>query len=182
MTRASKTGLVLISVMALTVTASAEPTAAGNNNGDSQYLTARQYEQWQSKRDFYQKVVQKLHKPKSIPIDPGRGDGKPVEPAHQSPQGPPGFIWVNGHWERIKAPVPQHPAVVVRDHRKAKTIQVIVRDHRTTGEVVIRDHRVVTAGDGRQVQPQDVSSSPGGVKVSDSPANQGVAIRDHRTR
>jgi hypothetical protein len=182
MTRASKTGLVLVSLLALTSTASADPTGPGSNNGGGQRWSGRQYEQWQSKRDFYQKVIQKLHKPKPIPIDPGRGDGKPLDPAQQPPQGPPGFVWVNGHWERIKAPVPQHPAVVVRDHRKAKTSQVIVRDHRTTGGVVVRDHRVVAAGEGRQVQPQDVSSSPGGVTVSDSPANQGVVIRDHRTR
>jgi hypothetical protein len=182
MMRTSKTGLVLVSLLALTATASAEPTGSGTNNRGSQRWAGGQYEQWQSKRDFYQKVVQKLHKPKPIPIDPGRGDGKPLDPPHAVPQGPPGFVWVNGHWERSKAPVPQHPAVVVRDHRRAKTSQVIVRDHRTTGGVVVRDHRVVTAGEGRQVQPQDVSSSPGGVTVSDSPANQGVVIRDHRTR
>jgi hypothetical protein len=184
MMRTSKTGLVLVSLLALTATASAEPTGSGVNNRGGQRWAGGQYEQ--SKRDFYQKVTQKFHKPKPkpkpIPIDPGQGDGKPVDPPHAVPQGPPGFVWVNGHWERIKAPVPQHPAVVVRDHRKAKTSQVIVRDHRTTGGVVVRDHRVVTTGEGRQVRSQDVSSSPGGVTVSDSTAKQGVVIRDHRTR
>jgi hypothetical protein len=162
---------VLVSLLALTATASAEPTGSGTNNRGSQRWAGGQYEQWQSKRDFYQKVAQKFHKPKPIPIDPGRGDGKPVEPAHQPPQGPPGFIWVNGHWERVKAPV--GPTVVVRDHRTV-----------TPGTVVVRDHRTVAPNGGWQVRPQDASSSSGGVTVTESPRLpikvQGVQVRDHR--
>jgi hypothetical protein len=197
MKRVSKSGLVLVSLLALTATAMAEPTAngPGNNNGGDQQFVGRPYEQWQSKREFYQKLAKKFHKPKPIPIDPGRGDGHvPVEPAPQAPQGPPGFIFVNGHWERVKAPAdgtPQTGTVVVRDHRKVVPGTVVVRDHRTIapGSVVVRDHRTVTPAGGWQVRPvgpQDVSSSPGGVTVTDSLRrpikDQSVEVRDHRGR
>src|SRR5688572_6973623 len=98
MLQISKTSLMLISLLALTATASAEP-----NNNSGQRWGGGQYDHWQSKRDFYQKLIQKHHKPKPIPIDPGPGNGKPLEPVNQPPQGPPGYIWVNGHWERVKA-------------------------------------------------------------------------------
>jgi hypothetical protein len=184
MKRVSKSGLVLVSLLALTATASAEPTAngPGDNNGGGQRFAGRTYEQWQSKREFYQKLAKKFHKPTPIPIDPGRGDGHaPVEPAPQPPQGPPGFIFVNGHWERVKAHAGGAP----------QTGTVVVRDHRTIapGTVVVRDHRTVTPGGGWQVRsvgPQDISSSPGGVTVTDSPRRpikaQNVEVRDHRRR
>jgi hypothetical protein len=180
MKRISNIGFVLVSLFALTATASAEPeaTGPGNNNGGAQRSARWQYEKWQSKREFYRRLAKKFHKPEPIPIDPGRGDGrvpvepKPVEP--QPPQGPPGFIFINGHWERVKAnggAAPNAP--------QSSTIEV-------------RDHRTVVPGGGWQVRPmrpQDVSSSPGGVKVTHSPrwpikdqsVYGGSQVRDHRT-
>jgi hypothetical protein len=175
MKRMSNIGLVLVSLLALTATASAEPeaTGPGNNNGDQR--SARwQYKNWQSNREFYRRLTKKFHKPEPIPIDPGRGDGRvPVEPKSvepQPPQGPPGFIFVNGHWERVKANGGAAP-------------------HST---IEVRDHRTVAPGGGWQVRPmrpQDVSSSPGGVKVANSPrwsikdqsVYGGTQVRDHRT-
>jgi hypothetical protein len=181
MMRTLKIGAVLVSLLALQATASAE----SNHNGDQRWGGSHQ--QWQAKRELYQKIAKKYHKPKPIPIDPGRGDGKPIEPApQQPPQGPPGFVWVNGHWERVKAPT--GPTVVVRDHRKPST--VIIRDHRTPGGVVVRDHRspgTVIVRDHRTPKgdwtsrPQDASSSPGGVIVTESQPVQ-VHVRDHRGR
>src|SRR5262245_27383443 len=165
MKRMSTTGLVLVSLLALTATASAEPAATGpeTNNGGAQLSARWQYENWQAKREFYRKLAKKFHTHEPIPIDPGRGDGRvPVEPQPvepQPPQGPPGFIWVNGHWERVRAP--------------------------QGSTVVVRDHRTVAPHGGWQ----DVSSSPGGVTVTQSPrwpnrrptVYGGVQVRDHRT-
>jgi hypothetical protein len=197
MKRAAKTGLALVSLLALTGTASAGPFGSGNSSG-GQRFTDRQYGQRLSKQELFQKLTKKFHKPKPIPIDPGRGDGHtPVEPQPQPPQGPPGFIFVNGHWERVRAPgagapdAPQNSTVAVRDHRTESAGTVIVRDHRTnaSGTVIIRDHRTLRPGGGWQVRPahpQDVSSSPGGVTVTESSRspikNQGVLVRDHRGR
>jgi hypothetical protein len=209
MKRATKTGLAVVSLLALTATASAGPFGSWNNNG-GQPSTDRQYGQRPSKQELFQKLTKKFHKPKPIPIDPGRGDGHtPTNPQPQPPQGPPGFIFVNGHWERVRAPgagtpgVPHNSTVVVRDHRTETPGTVIVRDHRTespgtvivrdhrtdaSGTVIIRDHRNVTPDGGWQVRPappKDVSSSPGGVTVTSSPRSpikdQGVVVRDHRT-
>jgi hypothetical protein len=126
-----------------------------------------------------------------IPIDPGRGDGRvPVNPV---PRTPPvvrdhrdgatssggDFVFVNGHWERVKAPkvarpwTPYPAGTVVRDHRTEPVIRdhrtpPVVRDHRTTP--VIRDHRA------------DSSQASGGVTVTvTSEPKAGPVIRDHRT-
>ncbi len=37
----------------------------------------------------------------------------------------PGYVWVGGHWERVKAP--KVTVIVVRDHRTG----TVVRDHRS---------------------------------------------------
>jgi hypothetical protein len=128
------------------------------------------------------------HEPKKdpIPIDPGRGDGRvPVGPAPvTTPPARPGFVWVDGHWEREKAPPkvanPYSPGVEVRDHRTPAgnaSGGTIIRDHRTPSDwapagTTVRDHRTPTS-----------SNAPGGTVVVTSPLprNDGVIIRDHRT-
>ena len=196
MNRVLTTALMVASLLALTETASAETSGGEQQNFSSSERSAgRDFESWQLRRELFRKIARKVHKPKPIPIDPGRGDGPvPIEP---QPQGPPGFVFVDGHWERAKAPaVPSvivrdhrtpHGTVVVRDHRTPQGT-VIVRDHRTPqGTVAVRDHRVEAPGgqwQPRPAAPVDVSSSPGGVTVTDSPRwpwkNQNVQIRDHR--
>lgn len=199
MERVSKTVLFSLGLMAFTATASAEP--GGNPDGNNRRWAAPDYQRWDSKRELYQHLANKFHKPKPtpIPIDPGRGDGKPVDPPHQPPQGPPGFVWVNGHWERVKAPT--GPPVVVRDHRKPTPGNVIVRDHRTPspggvivrdhrspspGGVIVRDHRTVPTTGSWQNNSHDASSHSGGVKVTDSAhppvKHDGVQVRDHRSQ
>ncbi|MBX7074423.1 MAG: YXWGXW repeat-containing protein [Pirellulales bacterium] len=125
------------------------------------------------------------HKPPETtnptPIDPGRGDDRvPVDPV--VPQGRPGYVWVNDHWERERANQPTGPVIVdptlvgpvVRDHRTPRpannvpwgTSAPIVRDHRSdapttpwnTGTPVVRDHRDGAAG------------------------GAGPVVRDHRTK
>jgi hypothetical protein len=129
-----------------------------------------------------------------IPIDPGKGDGKPTTPP--TPQGPPGFVWVKDHWERARATSSGSPVVttgtttgtvVVRDHRKpytgtdssqasggvTVTSSPIIRDHRTTP--IIRDHRTTS---GTPIS----GGTYGGVKITDSKrrpkSNSGGGILD----
>ncbi|MEX2173770.1 MAG: hypothetical protein WD872_05365 [Pirellulaceae bacterium] len=81
-----------------------------------------------------------------IPLDPGRGDGRvPVQPV---PPARDGYVFVNGHWERVKAQ-PSQRGPVVRDHRTPPVVRdhrtpPVVRDHRTTP--VVRDHRTSVRG------------------------------------
>ena len=143
-----------------------------------------------------------------IPIDPGRGDGRmPVTPL---PTTPPvvrdhrdgastrggDFVFVNGHWERVKAPKvvkptsPFPPGTVVRDHRtpgsplaSGPTIRdhrtaPVVRDHRTPP--AIRDHRTAPVIRDHRTGSADAS---GGVTVtvtSESAAKP--IVRDHRAQ
>ena len=137
--------------------------------------------------------VQSLHcKKDPLPLDPGRGDGKPsgssqppvITDPVQVTSGP--YVWVNGHWERQKANqsqtggpamnIPTSVGPVVRDHTTTSTttsnFNGIVRDHRTTTATTfggfrgtIRDHR------------NDPSSANGGVTVSvntSSPRNNQI--------
>jgi hypothetical protein len=124
---------------------------------------------------------------KPIPIDPGRGDGRvPVTPPpvvrdHRdgsTSQGG-GFVFVNGHWERVKAPPKTNPyptGTVVRDHRgESYPGGTIVRDHRTPRPTlppatIVRDHRESAASGGTTV----TTTKPWTV-------NDGPVIRDHRT-
>jgi hypothetical protein len=179
---APKMSLFIVGLLAMTTTASAE-TPSGKN-GSRQWTSQQQ--QWEAKRDLYRKLHDKWHKPKPKPIDPGPGNGQPLDPPPAIPQGPPGFVWVNGHWERVKAPhggEVQAPSVVVRDHRKPAPHGVVIRDHRTKDAVVVRDHRTGRPGDGGQQQTTDVSSHSGGVTVSNSPQQRpSVQVRDHRKR
>ena len=138
--------------------------------------------------------VQSLHcKKDPLPLDPGRGDGKPsgssqppviiTDPVHVT-SGP--YVWVNGHWERQKANqsqtggtamnIPTSVGPVVRDHTTSvsttSNFDGVVRDHRTTTTTTfggfrgpIRDHR------------NDPSSANGGVVVSvntSSPRNNQI--------
>lgn len=100
------------------------------------------------------------HKPPHnmpIPIDPGMGNGRPL-PTNPTPTMP-GYVWVNGHWERERAPTPilvNPNGPIVRDHRNPAPwggnasggvvvtqtpTGPIVRDHRTQSGPIIRDHR-----------------------------------------
>jgi hypothetical protein len=101
-----------------------------------------------------------------VPIDPGRGDGRvPVEPA--TPQGKPGFVWVNGHWERARAtssPTTGGPPPVANGGGGVTVTSA-------NSKPVIRDHR--TGGS------PPVANGGGGVTVTST--NSGPVIRDHRT-
>ena len=143
-----------------------------------------------------------------IPIDPGRGDGRvPVSPVPITPpavrdhrdgastQGG-DFVFVNGHWERVKAPQvvkpksPFPPGTVVRDHRTPNSpfpAGATVRDHRTTSVIrdhrttpVVRDHRTTPVIRDHRTGSADAS---GGVTVTVSSDQQaGPIVRDHRTQ
>jgi hypothetical protein len=104
------------------------------------------------------------------PIDPGRGDGRvPVKPV--TPQGPPGFVFVDGHWEREKAP--QKPIMIVDPI--PGSVGPVLRDHRTTGKPIVRDHRTTS---GPVVRDHRQGSPQGGVSVTTTSDGN---IRDHRT-
>ena len=126
--------------------------------------------------------VQSLHCHKPLPLDPGKGDGKPTggnqppviitDPVRVTSGG---FVWNGDHWERQRANQTSSGPVmnlnssdgpVVRDHRTivpptaTSGFDGIVRDHRTTTTTVsnfngiVRDHRTGS------------SSANGGVTVT----------------
>jgi len=191
----------------------------GHSGNHSQQQNPFRYGNWdgvsQMLSQFHQYHSPKPHPTKQpIPIDPGKGDGrvpvKPIDPGtgnghtsgNPTPPARDGFVWVNDHWERARAPksVTPYPAdVVVRDHRTPVTNAgggVVVRDHRTTtgstsGGPVIRDHRTTTdwmpAGptvrDHRASAGTASNASGGTIVISTNPrpGSDGPVIRDHRT-
>ena len=111
-----------------------------------------------------------------------------------TPQGRPGFAWVDGNWERERAPTPPKIIVdpapdsvgpVVRDHRA--TSQSIIRDHRTSTAPIVRDHRTTAVPvvrddrkpgsvfDAAKNQGLDASAPWNGISTA------GPVVRDHRT-
>jgi hypothetical protein len=101
-----------------------------------------------------------------VPLDPGRGDGRvPVEPT--TPPARPGFVWVNDHWERERAPKPLgNPNGSTWTDNYGPN----VRDHRTSPPPpmgnfpgAVRDHR-------------SNASMPGGVTVTSTGRPRGNSI------
>ncbi len=105
-------------------------------------------------------------------LDPGRPDGRvptpdvatPVPPAPVN--GRPGYVWVNGHWEREKANGtsistpggPLNATVEIRDHQSLGTPNV-----GTSGQ----SYGPYGQGHGYGVKPPPVGNN-GSVQVSDS--------------
>lgn len=142
--------------------------------------------------EHFTKDDDKEQNPPTIPIDPGKGDGKPTleiptrpgyvwvgdhwerekAPQVTTPQGRPGFVWVGDHWERVKADGSNvGPTLIAQPN----VVGPVVRDHRTTtspyvvsggnqGGIVIRDHRTPEAK-----ITVDASQASGGVVVTTSP-------------
>lgn len=102
------------------------------------------------------------------PIDPGIGNGGTSNPMPTMP----GYVWVDDHWEREKAPKSANPPqgrpgyIWVGDHwervKAPTTVSTMPPMVINPGTVVVRDHRGTSAGSG-------------GVTVSNTPE-----IRDHR--
>jgi hypothetical protein len=198
MNRSVAAGVAISSFLALVAVASAGDNHHNRQSGNSWKPTNSSHSGWGG----FSQVVSgfKNHhgqhqEPKNnpIPIDPGRGDGrvpvnpKPVVPPvvrdhrQETPPSSGGFVFVNGHWERAKAPT----GPIIRDHRTpganssggvtvtntnpSNNTGPIIRDHRTAP--VIRDHR--TSG----------ANASGGVIVTTTnpTTNSGPIIRDHRT-
>lgn len=100
-------------------------------------------------------------------LDPGRPDGRVQVPDIATPQLPlppsrPGYVFVNGHWERAKVGSattgnPINASVEVRDHRA-------VEPTGTSGRGGRPGH-----GGYFPSTPKDSSTSSGGVMVTDSP-------------
>jgi len=177
--------LAISSVLALAATAGADDRHhQGQHDNRRKEQRNHGFGTWGGIPDGFKKHHGHKQEPKSnpIPIDPGKGDGRvPVAPVPTTPPVVPaprdGFVWVNGHWERAKAPrkvANPYPAdVTVRDHRTTP----VVRDHRTpTGSfpagTTVRDHRTNTG------------NASGGVTVTAvNPwsAKDAPTIRDHRT-
>jgi hypothetical protein len=201
--------IVIVAISAVVLSASS--AVAGNNknkqrkNSQSNSQTFR-FGQGGAIFDLIEKL-KKQHKdndkdkePQDVPpIDPGKGDGKPTTPTQ--PPKMPGYVWVNDHWERERAPQgsvskppiainPMPGTIVVRDHRDQPgdtwkpTFNasqapggVIV----TSGSVVVRDHRT-GATNGQFVirdHRTDSSNAPGGVTVTSGkprPKNNGGGI------
>jgi hypothetical protein len=148
--------LILCGMCAFTASAS-----AGDELRDENHSEFKKENQSLSLKDLISKI--KKHHDKDnkkdddrIPIDPGKGDGKPV--------GRPGFVWVGDHWERERASTTQPKVIVDSD-------TIVVRDHRkpipgtggstssggvVTGSPIIRDRR------------NDSSNAHGGVTVTSS--------------
>jgi hypothetical protein len=167
--------LITCGMYALTVTASAEDQPRDNNNLTfNQGGASLSIKQLVSKLKKHHDKEDKKHDDKDNnppPIDPGKGDGKPI--------GRPGFVWVGDHWEREKAtstgtgkivdPIPG--TIVVRDHRKPVNVtdsSQAAGGGTVTNTPIIRDHRTPVWGTNN-------SNASGGVTVTGSPI-----IRDHR--
>jgi len=173
MKRSTLLALTLVTLLAL----NAAPALAGKKKSKNQNQDQQQNDQQkQQQRSFkvnsllnnqtnWQQVFKK-HKhhqdpSPTTPIDPGNGaGGAPVaEPVAEpiTPPNRPGFVWVDGHWEREKAP---------------KSPKVVVTPIPPQGGPIVRDHR-------------DGLGSNGGVTVTTTPgdgsAASGPTIRDHRT-
>ncbi len=163
MKRSTLLSLTLATLLAL----NAAPALAGKNDKKSKKQNQNQQQNQSQKqlkdlrRPFnlqsplsnsanVQQTFKKHKKPHDQkPIDPGRGDGRvPVEPV--TPQGPPGFVFVDGHWQRAKA---------------QKSPQVI-QPQPTQATVVVRDHRERRPGGRPSPGQLDPSKAPGGVIVS----------------
>ncbi|MEX2112228.1 MAG: hypothetical protein WD845_03535 [Pirellulales bacterium] len=102
----------------------------------------------------------------TTPLDPGMGDGRvPVDPAEPVvPQGRPGYVWVDGHWERERAP--KVPPLTSGNGNGGVTV-------------------TPTGGSGSQVLDQGqiippLSSGNGGGGVTVTSGNGGRVVRDHR--
>jgi hypothetical protein len=209
MKRSILTAVVVLSVFSLVASASAgqknrDRDQHNSNNGNFQKYAQNRSLNLQSDGGIsnivshFKKKCRK-HDDNPKPLDPGRGDDRvPVAPV--TPQGPPGFVWVNGHWERERAtktptmivdPIRGSAGPIVRDHRTTsptvrdhRTISAIVRDHRnisptvrdhrTISVPVVRDHRTIVVP---TVRDHRTISTP---VVRDHRTTSGPVVRDHR--
>jgi hypothetical protein len=192
MKRSTLLTLTLVTLLALT----AAPALAGkksqknNQNQDQQQSQQSNQQQRRFKvqsllngQPNWQQIFKK-HKPHqdpspTTPIDPGNGaGGSPVtEPVVEpvTPPSRPGYVWVNGHWERAKAPkqptmivdpIPTQGGPVVRDHRDGIGANGGVTVTTTQGGPIVRDHRKSTT----------IFNPTGGKTWTVAPT-----VRDHRT-
>jgi hypothetical protein len=198
MKRSLLTAVVVLSVFFLVASASAgqknhkkDQNSNGNFQNYAQNLGLNlQSGQGQGIAGIITKFTSKSHKHHDDPqpLDPNRPDDRvPVAPV--TPQGPPGFVFVNGHWERERAPktptmivdpLPGSVGPIVRDHGAAS--QPIVRDHRTTSGPIVRDHRDSANQSGFGVF--DNLTPPASVSTwqhSQSSHTVAPIVRDHRT-
>ena len=180
MKRSTLLTLTLVTLLAL----NAAPALAGKksqkNNQNQDQQQGQQSNQQQrrfkvqsllSGQPNWQQIFKK-HKPHQDP--------KPIEPVKDpvvepvTPPSRPGYVWVNGHWERAKAPTKPTMVVdpiltqggpVVRDHRDSTTGNGGVTVT-TQGGPNIRDHRKSTT----------IFNPTGGKTWTVAPT-----VRDHRT-
>ncbi len=129
------------------------------------------------------------HDPKFPVIDPGKGNGKPddrvpVEPTHVTKDG---FVWVNNHWERVKAGQtntvvdPTLTGPTVRDHRTLTTggFNGVVRDHRGSTSNAPGGVTVTTTPNGNRKQTIPTLSGPGPIDaLGNGLSALGSAVKD----
>jgi hypothetical protein len=190
--------LLTLSVVTL-VALQAAPALAGKksrkNDQDQQQNQSQNQQQNQSQRKFnvqsllngqpdWQGVFKK-HKhhddddAPNTPLDPGRPDDRVPVDEPVTPPSRPGYVWVNGHWERERAST--KPTVIVDPIQTQSTI--VVRDHRTVKPPFVSGGQgqggvTVTSGNGPIIRDhRDSSTSNGGVTVT---SGAGPTIRDHR--
>lgn len=180
-----KRSTLLTAAVVTLVALQAAPALAGkksrkNNQNQDQQQNQQQDQQQGQQRKFnvqsllngqpnWQSLIKKhkKHDQPVTPLDPGRPDDRvPVEePVVVTPPSRPGFVFVDGHWEREKAP--KVPTTIVDP---ASTVG-------TTGTVVVRDHRTQKPPFSVGKPPLSTGQGHGGVTVT---SGAGPIIRDHR--
>jgi hypothetical protein len=134
-----------------------------NNGGNSKFKFAQKFNQQQdqqsseSSNNQFKKQGKKWQYQRPQ-LDPGRPDGRVetpnVTPAETQPLSRPGYIFVNGHWERAK------PGVVTTGNTTNATVEI--RDHRY---VEPSGHGSGQYGYGKPFYP----TTPSGTTVTNSP-------------
>jgi hypothetical protein len=143
----------------------------GNNRGNSEKYSQNRNSNLQWKLDLVRKLAHHHKHQEPVQLDPGRPDGRvptpdvatPVPPAPAN--GRPGYVWVNGHWEREKA-----NGTSINTPGGALNATVEIRDHRTPGTTPAGrpGHGTYGQGHGYGVKSPPVGNN-GSVQVSDSP-------------
>ncbi len=195
MKRSTVFGLVVISGLAMVVAATADDKNRNGRKQNNNSSAQSQQRQFGSSFDLGRgdgsriknvleivQTIKKNHQDK-----PSKPDDRVEVPEPQPPQGRPGYVWVNGHWEREKAipePTQIRPGYVwVNGHWERATAtqatssgvttivnplsaQMQVRDQRTTNAVQGTDSSASGYHPGYKPLPPPLAGGNGSVTVT----------------
>jgi hypothetical protein len=159
--------LLTLSVVTLVALQAAPALAGKKSRNNNQNQDQQQDQQQNQQRKFnvqsllngqpdWQSLIKKhkKHDQPVTPLDPGRPDDRVPVAEPVTPPSRPGYVFVDGHWERDRAP---------------KSPKVIVDPVTPQDAPIVRDHRTI--------KPPALSNGQGGVTVT---SGNGPVVRDHR--